>query len=129
MPWEDEGEFEKLRRGLFEEFRPEGPLQEDCVNTILSCMWRKRRVHTKRQFDTAAELDRIHNRTLWEDPPPFFDTAPPREDYQQLLGFSSRLYGDQHESILKLSIEMLPAEFSQHLQNKFPPRDFDSTYE
>jgi hypothetical protein len=146
MPWEDEGEFEELRRGLFEDFRPEGPLQEDCVNTILSCMWRKRRVRAKRQFDTAAELDRIHNRTLWEDPPPFFDEGleackhalinrrpgggtRPREDYQQLLGFSSNLYGDSHRGIVELSISMLPSEFSKHLQKKLPKENFDSTYE
>src|SRR6267142_5174685 len=114
LPWEDANEYEELHRGLKEEFDPNGPLQEDCVNTILSCMWRKRRVREKRNLDTAAALDRVENRVLWEDPPPLFDTefegiiysldnrrSEPRtprtrapEDYGQLLSFSSSLYQD-----------------------------------
>ncbi len=103
LPWEDLNEFEELHRGLKEEFGPEGPLQEDCVYTILSCMWRKRRVREKRNLDTASALDRVENRVLWEDPPPLFDTdiegakyslanrrseprSKPPEDYGQLLG-------------------------------------------
>ena len=144
LPWEDASEFENLRNGLIEEFQPEGPLQQDCVNTILSCMWRKRRVRDKRQFDTAAELDRIHNRTLWQDPPPFFETkvdackhvisnsssggsVPARDDYSQLLGFSSSLYGDLHVSLLELRIRMLPPEFSAYLREKVPKDNFDHT--
>ena len=109
LPWEDVNEYEELCRGLKEEFEPTGPLQEDCVNTILSCMWRKRRVRDKRNLDTAAALDRVENRVLWEAPPPLFDTyiegikhslansrseprTKPPEDYQQSLGFSSSLY-------------------------------------
>ena len=74
LPWEDANEYEELHRRLKEEFDPNGPLQEDCVNTILSCMWRKRRVREKRNLDTAAALDRVENRVFWVDPPPLFDT-------------------------------------------------------
>ena len=74
MPWEDPHEFEELHRGLKEEFEPKGPLQEECIHTILSCMWRKRRVRHKRNLDTAAALDRVENRVLWEEPPPLFET-------------------------------------------------------
>ena len=74
MPWEDPHEFEELHRGLKEEFEPKGPLQEECIYTILSCMWRKRRVRQKRNLDTAAALDRVENRVLWEEPPPLFET-------------------------------------------------------
>lgn len=74
MPWEDVKEYEELRRGLKEEFDPKVPLQEDRVSIILSCMWRKRRVCDKPNLDTAAALDRVENRALWEHPPPLFDT-------------------------------------------------------
>jgi hypothetical protein len=144
LPWEDVNEYEELRRGLKEEFEPTGPLQEDCVNTILSCMWRKRRVRDKRNLDTAAALDRAENRVLWEDPPPLFDTdierikyslansrseprSKPPEDYQQLLGFSSSLYRERDKRLLELSISMLPHEFSAHLREKVPPENFEST--
>jgi hypothetical protein len=144
LPWEDVNEYEELRRALKEEFAPEGPLQEDCVNTVFSCMWRKRRVRDKRNLDIAAALDRVENRVLWEDPPPLFDTkfegikyslsnrrseprSKPPEDYQQLLGFSSSLYGERGGSVLKLSIGMLPREFSSHLREKVPPEDYEST--
>jgi hypothetical protein len=129
---------------LNEEFDPTGPLQEDCVNTILSCMWRKCRIRQKRNLDTAAALDRVENRVLWEEPPPLFDTelegniyslsnrrseprSKPPEDYQQLLGFSSSLYGRQDKDLLKLSVGMLPREFSSHLREKVPAENFEST--
>lgn len=144
MPWEDPHEFEELHRGLNEEFEPKGPLQEDCVNTILSCMWRKRRVREKRNLDTAAALDRVENRVLWKEPPPFFETnleglkyvlaesrSEPRtqapEDYQQLLGFSASLYREVGRNLLELKINMLPHEFSAHLREKVPPENFEST--
>ena len=59
LPWEDPSEFEELRRRLMEEHQPEGPLQEECVNSIASYRWRKRRVRDKRNFDTAAALERV----------------------------------------------------------------------
>jgi len=144
LPWEDAKEYEELHRRLTEEFDPKGPLQEDCVNTILSCMWRKRRVREKRNLDTAAALDRVENRVLWENPRPLFDTeiegikyslanrrSEPRtrapEDYQQLLGFSSSLYKDRSKSLLELSLNMLPREFSSHLREKVPRENFEST--
>ena len=144
MPWEDLHEFEELHRGLKEEFEPKGPLQEDCIYTILSCMWRKRRVRERRNMDTAAALDRVENRVLWEEPPPLFETdlerikyslaerrseprTQPPEDYQQLLGFSASLYGELKRNLLKLNITMLPHEFSAHLREKVPPENFEST--
>ncbi len=127
LPWEDVNEF----------------LQEDCVYTILSCMWRKRRIRQKRNLDTAAALDRAENRVLWEQPPPLFETeieaikfglanrgepqTRPREAYEQLLGFSTSLYGDLSNSLLKLKLSMLPPEFSAHLGEKVPSANFEST--
>jgi hypothetical protein len=145
FPWEDANEFEELRRGLMEEHQPEGPLQEDCVNSILSCMWRKRRLRDKRKLDIAAALERVENRVLWEEPPPLFETSRektlhalrerrphpgprPRDDYQQLLGFSASLFGEKSKSLLKLSLSMLRAEFSAHLNEKVPC-EFESTYQ
>jgi hypothetical protein len=108
LPWEDVNEFEELHRGLKEEFEPRGPLQEDCVYTILSCMWRKRRVREKRNLDTADALDRVENRVLWEEPPPLFET---RLD----------------DKVLELRLLMLPPEFSAHLREKVPPGKFESS--
>lgn len=146
LPWEDAEEYEELRRGLFEEHQPEGPLQEDCVNTILTNMWRKRRMRAKRNFDIAAALDKLENRVLWEEPVPLFDTktegttyalkaqlerrprTPPtgaRDDYQQLLGFSSSLYRELDGSLLKVKIGMLPEEFSAYLNEKVPSEKFE----
>jgi len=144
MPWENINDYEELHRNLTEEFDPEGPLQEDCVATILSCMWRKRRVLEKRNLDTAAALDQVDNRPLWEEPPPLLETnfdrikyslaarrteprTQPPDDYQQLLGFSSSLYSDVSRSLLELRINMLPREFSAYLREKVPLGNFEST--
>ena len=148
LPWEDADEYEELRRALFQEHQPEGPLQEDCVNTILTNLWRKRRVRAKRNFDIAAALDKLENRVLWEEPLPLFDTREettinalkaklerpsaerarptgPRDDYSQLLGFSSSLYRELSGRLLKGIISMLPAEFSAHLNEKVPSEKFE----
>jgi hypothetical protein len=144
LPWEDVNKFEELRRALREEFEPKGPLEEDCVSTILSNMWRKRRVREKRNLDIAAALDRVENHVLWKEPPPLMETSRdrtiyqlqekrpeprtrPADDYEQLLGFSSRLYGDAQKKIVEISVKMLPREFSSHLREKVPPEKFEMT--
>ena len=98
------------------------------------------------------KLTRLIIGNLWEDPPPFFETeregliyslsnrrrekAPPLfgglpapEGYAQLLGFSTRLYGNTSESLLKFMMRSLPDEFRQHLEEKVPLENFDSTTE
>jgi hypothetical protein len=144
LPWEDANEFEELHRNLKEELDPDGPLQDDCVLTILRYMWRKRRVSAKRNLDVAAALDRVENRVLWEDPPPLFDTeiegikyffanrrseprSKPPEDYQQLLGFSTSLFRERDRRLLEIAVSMLPSEFSSHLREKLPPDNFEYT--
>lgn len=152
LPWEDADEFAQLRRDLFEEHQPEGPLQEECVNTIQTNLWRKRRLRSKRNFDLAGALDKVENRVLWEEPLPLFDTEEeliinslkakldgprttgprwigPQEDYGQLLGFSSSLYGDLDMTLLKFKISMLPPEFSAHQNEKVPSEKFEYTYQ
>jgi hypothetical protein len=148
LPWEDAEEFQALLQGLIEEHQPEGPLEEECVSAIASLLWRKRRVRAKRNFDTAAALDRVENRVLWEDPPPLFDTkvegsmhalatrwssggsaSPPRDDYQQLLAFSTSLFKADKERFVQSHIQMLPAEFTVHLNEKVPSKNFESAEE
>src|SRR5258706_14174907 len=74
LPWEDVNEFEELHRGLKEEYEPTGPLQEVCVYTILSCMWRKRRVREKGNLEIAAALDRVKNHVWWKERPQLLET-------------------------------------------------------
>jgi hypothetical protein len=142
LPWEDLSEFEELRRRLVEEHQPEGPSQEDSVDTIASLLWRKQRVRMKRNFDIAAALARVENRELWEDPPPLLDSKVERsmhalatrqsgpcltrEDYQQLLSFSGSFFADENARLVELKITMLPAEFSAHLKEKIPFKESES---
>ena len=143
MPWEDAGEFQTLLQGLIEEHQPQGTLEEECIDSIASLVWRKRRVRAKRNFDIAAELARLDNREVWKDPPPLFETKAeqvthalstrpsgprqPRDDYEQLLGFSASLYGRVERMFVQLSVSMLPAEFKAHLNEKVPSDNFDDT--
>ena len=125
FPWEDGTAFEKLHRDLVEQYQPRGPVQEDCIRTIASCIWRKHRVRDKRQLDTQAALERVENNVLWQHPSPLLDTdlditkyqltnrpiqppEHPRDGYQQLLGFSTSLYRDQSRSSLFMAINFLP---------------------
>jgi hypothetical protein len=44
LPWESQEEFEALRKGVREDWKPEGTLEEDAVLTLCQWMWRQRRV-------------------------------------------------------------------------------------
>lgn len=61
--------FRELRRATWEEWRPEGSIEIDCVETIILCLWRKQRVRAKRKLDMAVALDRVENRVFRERPP------------------------------------------------------------
>src|SRR6266581_1483124 len=59
FPGEDPEEFQRLRSACMDEYKPNGPSEEDAVATIITCMWRKRRV----QMYIAAEVaERQNNR-------------------------------------------------------------------
>jgi hypothetical protein len=137
FPWEDANEFEALHRSLNHELNPLGALEEEAVYTILTCIWRKRRIRDKRDLDTLAALQEKDLAVLSEEPLPFFDTAHeatiydlthrsksdrrPRDhnprDYNkvsQLIGFSSSLYGMLDVDFLDVMIGML-AKSSQRI--------------
>ena len=132
-------------RRLQDEWEPSGALEEDAVYTILTCIWRKRRIRDKRNLDTLAALQHKELRALSEMPVPFFDTkhegnmhalahrpksdGRPRDDSKvsHLIGFSSSLYGRLDGQFLDLSIGMLGKEFSTHLTREVP--NYSSTRE
>src|SRR6478609_1294614 len=142
FPWEDAEEFEALRRSLKDEFNPLGALEEEAVYTILTCIWRKRRIRDKRNLDTLAALQEKELETLSEEPLPFFDTKhegniyalthmPKSDDrprdhnkVSQLIGFSSSLYGMLGVDYLWLMIDMLGEEFSTHLEREVPQEKY-----
>ncbi len=136
FPWEDANEFDALHHSLREEWEPSGALEEDAVYTILTCIWRKRRIRDKRNLDTLAALQQKDLKELSETPLPFFDTKLEKNIYalsnrpksdgspryadkvSQLIGFSSSLYGKLDGQFLELSISMLGGEPSKHLRGK-----------
>jgi hypothetical protein len=125
FPWEDADEFDDLHRSLREEWEPSGALEEDAVYTILTCIWRKRRIRDKRNLDTLAALQRKDLEALSEMPPPFFDTKLETTIYvlkhrpnsggrprlegkvSHLIGFSSSLYGSLDGQFLEMMMNML----------------------
>jgi hypothetical protein len=67
LPGEDREEFEALHRSLKEEFDPQGPAQEDRVETIAHNLWRKRR---RRRYETNQIVEferRLRMRERRED--------------------------------------------------------------
>ena len=156
FPWEDVDEFDALHdvdefdalhRSLREEWEPSGALEEDAVYTILTCIWRKRRIRDKRNLDTLAALQKKDLKELSEMPPPFFDTEAettmyvlthrPKSDgrphydgkVSHLIGFSSSLYGKLGGEFLELMIGMLGKEFSTHLEREVPKENYSTTPE
>jgi hypothetical protein len=147
FPWENADEFDALHRSLQDEWEPSGALEQDAVYTILTCIWRKRRIRDKRNLDTLAALQQKDLETLSKMPIPFFDTkreatmhilhgrplssGPMRDDgkVSQLLGFSSSLYGMLDGQFLELMIGMLGKEFSTHLKREVPKQNYPTTPE
>jgi hypothetical protein len=147
FPWEDADEFDSLHRSLQDEWEPSGALEEDAVYTILTCIWRKRRIRDKRNLDTLAALKHKEFKALSEAPAPFFDTREektmhslknmPRSDGRpqysdvasQLVGFSSSLYGKLDGQFLKLMIGMLGGEPAAHLKREVPQEKYSSNPE
>jgi hypothetical protein len=148
FPWEDADEFNALRDSLQDEWEPSGALEHDAVYTILTCIWRKRRIRDKRNLDTLAALQHKELKVLSETPLPFFDTeqelsiyaltrmfksdrSRPRYDgaVSHLIGFSSSLYGKLDAQFLELSIGMLGEEFSAHLTREVPREKYPTTPE
>jgi hypothetical protein len=144
MPWESAAEFDRLCLSLVDQYRPKGVLQEDCLRSLASYLWRKRRVQDKRRFDLALTLEKTENNVLWEDPPPLLENRleaakyalanmrrGPRkgilDDYQQLLGFSASLYQSLDGTHVKIRITMLPSEYSAHLREKIPSSNYECT--
>lgn len=147
FPWEDADEFEALHQSLQDEWDPSGALEQDAVYTILTCIWRKRRIRDKRNLDTLAALQQKDLDTLSKMPIPFFDTAreatmhilhsrplssgPKRDDgrVSQLLGFSSSLYGRLDGQFLEFGMSMLGAELKEHLLREVPREKYPTTPE
>jgi hypothetical protein len=145
FPWEDADEFDALHRSLKDEWDPSGALEEDAVYTILTCIWRKRRIRDKRNLDTLVALQHKDLEALSKTPLPFFDTklektmsdlnqrpkssGPARNDgkVSQLLGFSSSLYGMLDGQFLDLMIGMLGKELSTHLRHEAPREKYSTT--
>jgi hypothetical protein len=74
FPWENADEFDALHHSLREEWEPSGALEQDAVYTILTCIWRKRRIRDKRNLDTLAALQQKDLDELSKRPFPLFDT-------------------------------------------------------
>jgi hypothetical protein len=147
FPWEDVDEFEALHRSLRDEWEPSGALEEDAVYTILTCIWRKRRIRDKRNLDTLAALQQKDLDELSKRPFPLFDTEsettmyalhqmprssnpnPDRNMVSQLLGLSSSLYRRLDGQFLELSINMLGGEPSAHLKREVPKKNYSTTPE
>jgi hypothetical protein len=145
FPWEDAKEFEALSLSLEDEWKPTGALEEDAVFTILTCIWRKRRIRDKRNMGTLASMQEEELADLTAKPMPLFDTKEDKSQYvlvnrppssgkvrdrvTQLLGFSASLYSRLDGQFLELQISMMGHEFSDHLKQAVPRGKFATTAE
>jgi hypothetical protein len=56
LPGEDPRQFERLYRGLVQEWFPSGPAEEDAVFTLAKCMWRKHRIRDLRDNESKTPV-------------------------------------------------------------------------
>jgi hypothetical protein len=55
LPGEDAGAFKKLRDGIIAELAPNGPLEDDIVDTVVHLTWRKQNLSTYRIAQMAKD--------------------------------------------------------------------------
>ncbi len=146
LPWENVTEFEALHQELREEWHPSGALEEDAVYTILTCLWRKKRVRAKRNLELTTAIQKPEFKPLANEPIPFFQENLDRAKYTlartleanrnsgstaqnrirdpvaELRNFSSSLFGSIGEVLVRAKIRMLEEGAREHL-NKVVPRE------
>jgi hypothetical protein len=64
LPGENPAEFGDLRKSVFDELAPQGPLEEDIVSTIVRLLWRKQNLLTIRTAEWAKQQ---RNRIIEEE--------------------------------------------------------------
>ena len=148
FPWENAEEYAKLQHDLRDEWQPDGALEDDCVFTILTAMWRKRRIRERRNLQIMAALQEPQNEDLMREPPPFFEKRNDavmyalkhrqgkthkdpraRDEITQLLGLSSSLYGDVPDYTLRVMIGMSGEKIKTHLNREVPDENYPSPLE
>jgi hypothetical protein len=145
LPWEDPAELEQLRREIWQEFEPDGPSEEDCVNTIFVARVRKLRYRLHRKLEAELALDSVDNHVFKLLPPAdmlktkidlygYLVNQPrdqrigaARDDYQRLLSFSTRLYLDHSARIVRMELSCLPQLYRDHLNEIVPEANFGET--
>jgi hypothetical protein len=78
LPLEDEAEYEKHRRAVFDEYKPNGPSELDTIDELSSLFWRKKHLLI---YKLAANVKLKRNSffTHQEFSPPSFVPLVPRE--------------------------------------------------
>jgi hypothetical protein len=72
LPGEDPAAFEKLHQDLIAELRPDGPLENEIVVTIVRLTWRKRNLETLRIAESARKrYSVIRSEKVPSTEPPF----------------------------------------------------------
>ena len=97
FPDESRDEFERLRAAVMDEFKPNGPSEEDAVSTILTCIWRKRRV----QIHIASK------------------TAERQNDREQAARLALGALGLESDSIARI-LRICAPDIRERIEQKFP---------
>jgi hypothetical protein len=114
IPGEDPLEFNKLHAELIEEWKPLGPTLQFALRRLADSMWRMRRLNKFTQTQLSL--------TTFDPRSPSFDEA------WGLIMFSERLRAEPETCFDKAS-KYLRADKIDHLKQKFPRSNYQSTSE
>jgi len=116
LPWEDPEEFRTLHTELIAEWNPVGPTEEDAVFSLAKGMWRKRRMQLFLNND-------MHRCSTYPDHPAYHEINALRS-FCKILESPS----DKPEDA-EIALRLLSVKNRDHLREKFPQYDFESTSE
>jgi hypothetical protein len=115
IPGEDPREFQELHLDLIDEWQPCGPSEEDAVFSLADLMWSKRRGKRFLQTNLIA--------STYDARSPTFDE---RRGFALFIGI---MLSEPETAFERHASRLLTAATSDHLEQKFPRSNYQSTSE
>jgi hypothetical protein len=137
LPGEDKAAFEKLRRDLINELKPNGPLEDDIVMTIAHYVWRKQNLKTYRKAEAAKKwhdellaseirrrtpppeiVTRLRRNTADPENAPYLDSKIDAAEVNAIYKEVTKLMGEQNLELAFIADHLTAAKLHTELELK-----------
>jgi hypothetical protein len=103
LPGENRAELERLKRGVINDFDPEGETQKRCARIVTSSLW------------TLDRIERFARRELL-----LAQVSPAEEEARLVQDLIPRLLRARNETVAKACVNMLRQPYQSYIEREFP---------